>query len=226
MRESRWIVAAVAAALPFLLAVGVPSQAGADQYVLEFSCGENNGDSDGVVPGEYATVVNAISTNDRSMRARAQVVLTFPRHAVSDWVGSVFDPGQARSLDCDDLLHGVFSFPGDLPEDGFFQGFLRIQAESALNAVARYTVAGDNGEVSSQVLVANGAMVRMPPPPRRGNEPVKICHVPPGNRRNAHTIEVDASAVAAHLAHGDYRGRCDDRYDYDHADDDDDSDSD
>jgi hypothetical protein len=37
---------------------------------------------------------------------------------------------------------------------------------------------------------------------------VTICHVPPGNARNAHTIEVGTSAVSAHLAHGDYLGSC------------------
>jgi hypothetical protein len=37
---------------------------------------------------------------------------------------------------------------------------------------------------------------------------VPICHVPPGNPDNAHTISVGAAAIGAHLAHGDYLGRC------------------
>lgn len=37
---------------------------------------------------------------------------------------------------------------------------------------------------------------------------VVICHIPPGNPANAHTIEVGASAVSAHLAHGDVLGAC------------------
>jgi hypothetical protein len=37
---------------------------------------------------------------------------------------------------------------------------------------------------------------------------VTICHVPPGNPSNAHTIRVGASAVDAHLAHGDTLGKC------------------
>ena len=32
---------------------------------------------------------------------------------------------------------------------------------------------------------------------------VTICHIPPGNPENAHEITVGASAVPAHLAHGD-----------------------
>ena len=36
-----------------------------------------------------------------------------------------------------------------------------------------------------------------------------ICHVPPGNDGKSHTITVSASAVPAHLAHGDSLGKCD-----------------
>jgi hypothetical protein len=41
-----------------------------------------------------------------------------------------------------------------------------------------------------------------------GNGKVTICHIPPGNPANAHTITVGASAVKAHLAHGDDIGPC------------------
>jgi LPXTG-motif cell wall-anchored protein len=37
---------------------------------------------------------------------------------------------------------------------------------------------------------------------------VTICHYPPGNPENRHTIEVDKSALEAHYAHGDYKGEC------------------
>ena len=37
---------------------------------------------------------------------------------------------------------------------------------------------------------------------------VTLCHIPPGNPANAHQITVDASAVPAHLAHGDTEGPC------------------
>ena len=39
---------------------------------------------------------------------------------------------------------------------------------------------------------------------------VTICHVPPGNPDNAHTITVSIHAFSAHLAHGDYCGPCED----------------
>ena len=37
---------------------------------------------------------------------------------------------------------------------------------------------------------------------------VTICHIPPGNPGNAHTIRVSQNAVPAHLAHGDTLGPC------------------
>lgn len=37
---------------------------------------------------------------------------------------------------------------------------------------------------------------------------VTICHIPPGNPSNAHTITISINALPAHLAHGDYIGAC------------------
>jgi hypothetical protein len=37
---------------------------------------------------------------------------------------------------------------------------------------------------------------------------VDVCHIPPGNPGNAHTITIGESAVAAHLDHGDVLGPC------------------
>lgn len=42
------------------------------------------------------------------------------------------------------------------------------------------------------------------------NEQIVLCHVPPGNPGNEHSIRVAVAAVDAHLAHGDYLGLCDD----------------
>jgi hypothetical protein len=44
-----------------------------------------------------------------------------------------------------------------------------------------------------------------------GHGHVTLCHVPPGNPGNAHTITVGEPAVPAHLAHGDQLDPCDDQ---------------
>lgn len=38
---------------------------------------------------------------------------------------------------------------------------------------------------------------------------ITICHIPPGNPANFHSISVSINALDAHLAHGDYVGSCD-----------------
>ena len=40
------------------------------------------------------------------------------------------------------------------------------------------------------------------------HDKVTLCHRPPGNPSNEHTITVGASAVPAHRAHGDHLGAC------------------
>ena len=42
----------------------------------------------------------------------------------------------------------------------------------------------------------------------QGDHKQAVCHVPPGNPDNAHTIVVDDSAVPTHLDHGDTLGPC------------------
>ena len=60
------------------------------------------------------------------------------------------------------------------------------------------------------------------------DDKVKVCHIPPGNPGNAHTIKISKSALAAHLAHGDTQGAClnDDKDGDDHEDENDDDEDD
>lgn len=46
-------------------------------------------------------------------------------------------------------------------------------------------------------------------PAQAENMKVSVCHIPPGNPDNFHTIIVSENAVPAHLAHGDLLGVCD-----------------
>jgi hypothetical protein len=58
-------------------------------------------------------------------------------------------------------------------------------------------------------MVFVGLVTLAPAPAQSGEDKVTICHFPPGNRENAHTIVVGASAVPAHLElHGDTLGEC------------------
>lgn len=55
---------------------------------------------------------------------------------------------------------------------------------------------------------------------------VLVCHVPPGNPANAHTICIGEPALSAHRGHGDPDGACGDAGPAPAGDDDDDSDAD
>jgi len=49
-------------------------------------------------------------------------------------------------------------------------------------------------------LYAHGALA--------ANDKVDVCHIPPGNPDNAHTITISENAVSTHLDHGDRLGPC------------------
>jgi hypothetical protein len=185
------------------------------QFAVEFTCGTNDSSFEMVVPGDYASVVNVYNAGGET-RARAMVSLSFPVSSNSAWRQTTFAPRQSRQLDCADIVGGGFVFREPLDEDGYYQGFVIIQTRGALDVVARYTAAGDDGEVTTDVETVDARRVRRPPIDE--NALVTICHVPPGNPDNAHTIQVEPDSVSAHIAHGDYEGAC--------IDDDDDDDDD
>lgn len=53
-------------------------------------------------------------------------------------------------------------------------------------------------------------MAVLPAPLFAKKPKVTICHIPPDNPENLHTISVSENALAAHLAHGDEVGACED----------------
>jgi hypothetical protein len=62
-----------------------------------------------------------------------------------------------------------------------------------------------------QSLSSMGCTINQPDP--RACDPLDtkkttVCHIPPGNPGNAHTICVGNAAVPAHLDHGDFVGTC------------------
>ncbi len=59
--------------------------------------------------------------------------------------------------------------------------------------------------LAALLLVAGGALGSGA---SAGQQKVQVCHLPPGNPNNYHTITIGASALPAHLAHGDLVGTC------------------
>jgi len=45
-------------------------------------------------------------------------------------------------------------------------------------------------------------------PPEFSDKKINVCHTPPGNSDNAHSISISVNALRAHLAHGDYLDEC------------------
>jgi hypothetical protein len=68
----------------------------------------------------------------------------------------------------------------------------RTQGRTEMRGLTGFVMAG------AVLLLSSAAMAQQ----------VTICHVPPGNPINAHTIGVSQKAVPAHLAHGDTLGAC------------------
>jgi cysteine-rich repeat protein len=58
------------------------------------------------------------------------------------------------------------------------------------------------------VVLTCGAALSVSGSDARACKRVTICHFPPGNEANGHTIRVGSASVGAHLAHGDYLGAC------------------
>ena len=78
---------------------------------------------------------------------------------------------------------------------------LIIHVCDSLTATYAFTVIDSNGCSSTASVTVPGLIPE-------DTTQVLICHIPPGNPSHAHTISVSQSELAAHLAHGDYLGRC------------------
>ena len=95
-----------------------------------------------------------------------------------------------------------------LPDDGAADDVFGISvAISSTSAIVGAVWADNNGfrSGSAYLFDAAGASACQD---SDGDGRVTICHIPPGNPDNAHTISVSVKAVPAHLAHGDYCGPC------------------
>lgn len=180
------------------------------QYVVNYTCGGNVGDALRVVRGEYATAVNVYNASNAEVTFHKSLALVYPPAAqaageVSDPIEDSLAPGTALQIDCQEIRN-EFLFSNPPPATDHVQGFLVIESQLPLHVEAVFTAAGSDGEAS--IDVERIAERRVIPRPFIRPTNVAICHYPPGNPANAHTILVGAAAVPAHRGHGDTLGSC------------------
>lgn len=89
-------------------------------------------------------------------------------------------------------------------------GDMRYLLSAILLALAVPACSVSSGSTQQQ-LTQMGCSVNTPDP--RACDPADtkkttVCHVPPGNPSNAHTLCVGNPSVPAHLDHGDFLGTC------------------
>jgi hypothetical protein len=132
------------------------------------------------------------------------------------------DAGQG----CLELRNIVLSVEGSqlVLFDGQVIDLTGVTVEGTLQpgaVVVIYGCVADDGEFTAITVIVLFQLPELPPtptpvptitpaptrPPEQSDK-VIICHRPPGNPDNAHTLTVGASAVPAHLAHGDTLGPC------------------
>ena len=180
------------------------------QYVVSYTCGGNAGDALRVVRGEYATAVNLYNASGSEIVIHKSLALVYPPTAqapgeVSDPIEDILAASTALQIDCLEIRNEFF-FANPPPVTDHVQGFLVIESDRPLHVEAVYTAAGSDGEAS--IDVERIAERRVIPRPFVRPTKVVVCHYPPGNPGNAHTIVIDAAAVPAHNAHGDTLGSC------------------
>jgi hypothetical protein len=216
--SSKRILGVLVAAVAVTMMIGAPALAKSKKkkvktetyvaYAIPFSCGPNDDGFGGVVPAEYETAITLTNLGGEEAMLRARYQLTDPESQPSDRIRRNLRAGRSILVDCDTLLDGAFIQPVSFDVDSFYQGVLTVRSRSMLNVVAQTTETGPEGDIEVQSRQIPHQIVKLPRDDDDDN--VEICHIPPGNPSNRHTIEVDDSSVGAHLSHGDHRGECDD----------------
>ena len=179
------------------------------QYAVPFTCGNNPSDLDRAVHGDYAFAVNVLNSSTAIAQLVKQVQLTDPpggeqAGAVSSPIQEDLPGASAMQVSCAEILH-EFVYATGAPT-GLVQGMLVIKSSVFLDVSATHFATGQNGGISQQVESVSGRAIASALLP--ANDSITICHIPPGNPGNAHTITVDVASWPAHQAHGDYQGPC------------------
>ena len=198
------------ATLGLVVSAVLPTWAQAEtkfEYAVKFVCGDAV-PTVSVIPGLYATSINIYNPNDREVELNKNIALTFPSEAlvagaVSDIMVDTLPAKSALQVDCGEIP-SAFTFMSGDSDPTYTEGFLVIQSRGKLNVSAVYTATDASGVVSVDIEQIQGVKVRV----KRDRDQLTICHFPPGNPDNAHTLRVGSSAWPAHEAHGDLQGSC------------------
>lgn len=180
-------------------------------------------------------ISGTLTTSDGSPLAGATVILSNPstssfiKAAITDDYGRTLNLGKVTdddgdacanigvtgtiySLDCTDST-GTYIF-GEIPCDTTLK-LTAVKKSFSFSidvtlSCSSLTFDGESG--SSDILVSLGNFTfddNCGASDDGGeNDCTVICHVPPGNPDNEHTICISPNAVDAHINHGDYLGEC------------------
>jgi hypothetical protein len=215
------LIAAVFAAAPDAAQAKSKNRSAA-QYVIPFTCGENLTDVGRVLPGRYAISVDVRSPSSEAS-VDEQVILTYPPGGqlpgfASEVIAQTIPAGSAIQLGCDEILGASFLYQTPPPVTPYVQGLLILTSRASLQVFATRTAQGTTGGLSMETESVPPSSVPYVSLPAESK--VTICHRPPGNPGNSHTISVGLAAWPAHQAHGDTQGECLDDDDDDDDDDD------
>lgn len=181
------------------------------QYVIPFTCGNNAADVSSVLPGDYAIAIDVLNTGAVDITLDEQIHLTFPPgnqmpSHVSDHVSIALTAETATQISCDDLLGSGFVYANPPAATTYVQGLLLLTASSPVHVSATRTAQGAAGDLTLQTEHVQS--VGVAPIAQDPDGKISICHAPPGNPANAHTINVGMASWPAHQGHGDSQGAC------------------
>ncbi len=106
-----------------------------------------------------------------------------------------------KSLQPNETADALFSFKMPLPMCGTFSNIVTVKQGSNAATLPDPNPANNTNISTTLNLGICGDTTG-------GDKTTTICHIPPGNPNNPQTITIATSALAAHLAHGDYAGKC------------------
>ena len=123
--------------------VGYCQDRGRLEYAVKFVCGKSAGSV--VAPGIYYTAINVHNPNKEPVLFRKKVAIALPSEKpgrVSKFFEAKLGPDEAFEIDCPDILRHAKS-------KGFLKGFVVLETDAELDAVAVYTSTGASQAVGT-----------------------------------------------------------------------------